>query len=209
MAAQELTPALRTILVGPIMMGDAAQCILWGVLTTQAARFTASPSWPKFSPAVRVAVAIVVGLATLSTCTAIADFWVYGTSFARTVPELENPLVLSFELLIVVGEEGYHRKLYLMGLFTLIAAEAGFWVWSVCLILLIMPLAIVRTHNVSHAFFLPQPAVYGISLLQTLSISDLSRRHSRDENPKSLQTMEDIDPVIIIPTAQGLSSAVI
>ncbi|KAL8276084.1 hypothetical protein RQP46_011516 [Phenoliferia psychrophenolica] len=215
---QELTPDLRAILVGPIVMGSVAQLILWGVMMSQATLFMANPSWSDFSPAVRVAVIVVVGLSTLSTCTAMSDMWTYGTSYANTVDDLGNPLVLSLELLLVgciailsqtvlaaraskVVGEGRRRKTYLLGLFALIAAEAGFWAWSM---FYSFETAVHPLHHInakiqwaqSHAFFLPQPAVYGISLLQTLSISDLSRRHSRDENPY-LKDVSDPNEVVL------------
>ncbi|KAL8276432.1 hypothetical protein RQP46_011184 [Phenoliferia psychrophenolica] len=199
---QELTPDLRAILVGPIIMGDATQLILWGVLTTQAIRFTASPSWPKFSPVIRVAVVVVLFLATLSTITAVTDFWVYGTTFATVVSELENPLVVA---------NGGRRKMYLLGLFTLIGAEAGFWAWTVYCS---FETTLHPLHHINGKLewaqsaviwmviqggidaFISCPAVFGISLLQTLAISDLSGRQARDANPY-LQNVSGPDDVVL------------
>ena len=65
-------------------MGDALQVLLWGVLASHATHFAQGSLWPTLSARIRMVVYFVIFLATLSTATAISDFWRYGTSGIET-----------------------------------------------------------------------------------------------------------------------------
>ena len=54
--------------------------ILWGVLASHAGHFITSSAWTQlYSIRIKAVVIFLLFSATLSTCTALADFWRFGT----------------------------------------------------------------------------------------------------------------------------------
>ncbi|KAL8279690.1 hypothetical protein RQP46_008003 [Phenoliferia psychrophenolica] len=76
----ELTQHLRRALIGPVVLGESAQIILWGVLAGTVGRFVSSAQWGKLSMRVKVMIGTVLLLVTGSTGTAIYTLWNAGTA---------------------------------------------------------------------------------------------------------------------------------
>ena len=66
--------------VGPIIIGDCVNLVLWSLLATCGLQFVLSAQWQRFSLKLRAAFSVVLLFCTLDTGTAFYTLWHYGTT---------------------------------------------------------------------------------------------------------------------------------
>ncbi|KAL8276379.1 hypothetical protein RQP46_011224 [Phenoliferia psychrophenolica] len=88
--------------LGPVLLGDCLQLILFGILVSAVFSYLNSGSYARTSKFSQVIVAAVVLLATLSTMLDVGDIWYFGTLQTRTEGSLlSGTLIESCEPLLV------------------------------------------------------------------------------------------------------------
>ena len=88
--------------MGPILLGDCAQLILYGGLVAHAAHFMSGSLWPRCSRGLRAGILAILLLVTLSSMTALYDLWFYGTLRKSSVDAvLSGTVIEALEPLLV------------------------------------------------------------------------------------------------------------
>ncbi|GAA5839382.1 hypothetical protein JCM11251_003964 [Rhodosporidiobolus azoricus] len=87
--------------LGPVIMGQVATVLFYGILLSVFTRFLGSASWKRASPLLRGVMLVVIGLATVATGLGIHDLWHYASLvtddiavvLSGSMPQAVEPLI--------------------------------------------------------------------------------------------------------------------